>query len=110
MQIQYRAEVMDRNGRVLGTVNQVVRDSWTGAANTDLLLSPGVISICTKKCMVLPYEIAGDANLCRSKTVLVPGYMKGARKKGYASMTQLHIFETESQEKYSPLPTEINFS
>lgn len=50
MQIQYGAEVVDRNGKVLGTVNHVVRDTWTGgirkfmvrrkAPNTDLLLSP----------------------------------------------------------------------
>jgi sporulation protein YlmC with PRC-barrel domain len=50
MAIQYGAEVVDRSGRVLGTVNHVVRNTWTGgirkfmvrqkAPNTDLLLSP----------------------------------------------------------------------
>jgi len=50
MKIQYGAEVADKNGRTLGTVNHVVRDTWTGeirkfmvrreAPNTDLLLSP----------------------------------------------------------------------
>ncbi len=50
MMIQYGAEVVDKNGRVLGTVNHVVRDTWTGgirkfmvrqeAPNADLLLSP----------------------------------------------------------------------
>ena len=50
MNIEYGAEVMDKNGRVLGMVNHVVRDTWTGgikkfmvrreAPNTDLLLSP----------------------------------------------------------------------
>lgn len=50
MEIPYGAEVVDKNGKVLGTVNHVVRDTWTGevrkfmvrqkAPNTDLLLSP----------------------------------------------------------------------
>jgi sporulation protein YlmC with PRC-barrel domain len=50
MEIQYGAEVVDKNGRVLGMVNHVVRDTWTGgirkfmvrqkALKTDLLLSP----------------------------------------------------------------------
>jgi sporulation protein YlmC with PRC-barrel domain len=30
MDIEYGAKVKDRNGRVLGTVNKVIRDSWTG--------------------------------------------------------------------------------
>jgi sporulation protein YlmC with PRC-barrel domain len=30
MKIEYGAEVKDRNGKVLGTVNKVIRDSWTG--------------------------------------------------------------------------------
>jgi len=30
MEIDYGAEVRDKNGKVLGTVNKVIRDSWTG--------------------------------------------------------------------------------
>ncbi len=30
MEIEYGAEVKDKNGKVLGTVNKVMRDSWTG--------------------------------------------------------------------------------
>jgi sporulation protein YlmC with PRC-barrel domain len=30
MEIKYGAEVKDKNGKVLGTVNNVIRDSWTG--------------------------------------------------------------------------------
>jgi sporulation protein YlmC with PRC-barrel domain len=30
MEIEYGAEVRDKNGKVLGTVNNVIRDSWTG--------------------------------------------------------------------------------
>jgi len=30
MEIEYGAEVMDRNGKVIGTVAHVIRNSWTG--------------------------------------------------------------------------------
>jgi sporulation protein YlmC with PRC-barrel domain len=30
MEIEYGAKVKDKNGKVLGTVNKVIRDSWTG--------------------------------------------------------------------------------
>ena len=50
MEILYGSEVKDKNGKILGKVNHVVRDSWTGdirkfivreeAQNTELLLSP----------------------------------------------------------------------
>ena len=30
MEIEYGAEVMDRNGKVLGTVDHLVRNTWTG--------------------------------------------------------------------------------
>ena len=30
MEIEYGAEVRDKNGKVLGKVNKVIRDSWTG--------------------------------------------------------------------------------
>jgi sporulation protein YlmC with PRC-barrel domain len=30
MEIEYGAEVRDKNGKELGTVNKVIRDSWTG--------------------------------------------------------------------------------
>ena len=30
MEIQYGAEVIDRNGKVLGTVDHLMRNTWTG--------------------------------------------------------------------------------
>ena len=30
MQIEYGARVKDKNGKVLGKVNNIIRDSWTG--------------------------------------------------------------------------------
>ena len=49
MEIEYGAEVMDRNGRVLGTVDHLMRNTWTGeiskfmirrkAPDSDLLFS-----------------------------------------------------------------------
>jgi len=30
MQLEYGTEVIDRNGKILGTVGQVMRNSWTG--------------------------------------------------------------------------------
>lgn len=30
MEIEYGAKVKDKNGKVLGKVNNVIRDSWTG--------------------------------------------------------------------------------
>jgi sporulation protein YlmC with PRC-barrel domain len=50
MEIDYGAEVKDKNGKVLGTVNKVIRDSWTGEiskfqvttelTDVDLFVSP----------------------------------------------------------------------
>ncbi len=50
MEIEYGAEVVDRNGSVLGTVDHVLRNTWTGEIskfivrqkppNEDLFLSP----------------------------------------------------------------------
>jgi sporulation protein YlmC with PRC-barrel domain len=50
MEIEYGAEVKDRNGKVLGTVKKVIRDSWTGEiskfqvstelSEVDLFVSP----------------------------------------------------------------------
>ena len=50
MEIEYGAEVMDRNDKVLGTVAHVIRNTWTGeiskfmvrrkAPDRDLFLSP----------------------------------------------------------------------
>jgi len=50
MEIEYGAEVMDRNNKVLGTVDYVMRNSWTGeiskfmvrrkAPDRDLFFSP----------------------------------------------------------------------
>lgn len=30
MEIEYGSEVTDRNGKVLGTVDYIIRNSWTG--------------------------------------------------------------------------------
>ena len=58
MEIEYGAEVTDRNGKVLGTVDHLIRDSWTGeirkfmvrqkAPNRDLLFSPQDVLKVTK--------------------------------------------------------------
>jgi len=50
MEIEYGAEVMDRDDKVLGTVAHVIRNTWTGeiskfmvrrkAPDRDLFLSP----------------------------------------------------------------------
>ena len=50
MEIEYGAEVIDRNGKVIGTVAHVIRNSWTGeiskfvvrrkAPDRELFLSP----------------------------------------------------------------------
>ncbi len=50
MEIEYGARVIDKNGKALGTVNKIIRDSWTseirkfqvstGQIETDLFLSP----------------------------------------------------------------------
>ncbi len=50
MEIEYGAEVIDKNGKSLGTVNKVIRDSWTSEISkfqvstehieTDLFISP----------------------------------------------------------------------
>lgn len=49
MEIEYGAEVIDKNGKVLGTVDYVIRNTWTGeiskfmvrreSPNKELLLS-----------------------------------------------------------------------
>jgi hypothetical protein len=58
MDIKYGVQVVDKNGKLLGTVNHTVRDSWTGeirkyfiyreAPETDLSFSPGDISEVTE--------------------------------------------------------------
>jgi sporulation protein YlmC with PRC-barrel domain len=50
MEIEYGAEVIDKNGKTLGTVNKVIRDSWTSEirkfqvsteqVENDLFISP----------------------------------------------------------------------
>ena len=50
MEIEYGAEVRDKDGKALGTVNKVIRDSWTGEiskfqvstelSEVDLFVSP----------------------------------------------------------------------
>ena len=50
MEIEFGTEVIDKNGKVLGTVDNLVRNTWTGeiskfmvcrkAPDSDLLFSP----------------------------------------------------------------------
>ncbi len=50
MEIEYGAKVIDRNGKVLGTVDYIIRNTWTGeiskfmirrkAPDRELFLSP----------------------------------------------------------------------
>jgi sporulation protein YlmC with PRC-barrel domain len=57
MEIEYGATVKDKNGKVLGTINRVVRDTWTGdikkfsvsteLADTDLFYSAGEVAEAT---------------------------------------------------------------
>jgi sporulation protein YlmC with PRC-barrel domain len=58
MQIEYGTEVIDKNDKVLGTVDHLIRDSWTGeirkfmvrqkAPDKDLLFSPQDVLEVTK--------------------------------------------------------------
>ena len=58
MQIEYGAEVIDKNGKVLGTVDHIVRNTWTSelskfmvrrqAPGRDLFLSPEDVLEVTK--------------------------------------------------------------
>jgi sporulation protein YlmC with PRC-barrel domain len=58
MQIEYGAEVIDKNGKVLGTVDYIVHNSWTGELSKfmvrqkvlekDLFLSPEDVVETTK--------------------------------------------------------------
>ena len=63
MEIQHGAEVTDKNGKVLGMVDYVIRDTWTGeirkfmvwrkAPNRDLSLSPDDVLEATKSRITL---------------------------------------------------------
>ncbi len=58
MEIEYGAEVIDKNDEVLGTVDHLIRDSWTGQIrkfmvrqklpDNDLLFSPQDVLEATK--------------------------------------------------------------
>jgi len=58
MEIEYGAEVIDRNGKVLGTVDHLVRNTWSGeiskfmvcrkAPETDLFFSTEDVLEATK--------------------------------------------------------------
>jgi hypothetical protein len=57
MEIEYGVTVRDKNGKVLGTVNRVLRDTWTGEiskfsvetelADADLFYSAGDVADAT---------------------------------------------------------------
>jgi len=58
MELEFGAEVKDQNGKVLGTVNHLVRDTWTGeirkfvvrreTPDNDLFLTPDDVLEVTK--------------------------------------------------------------
>lgn len=58
MELEFKAEVVDRNGEVLGTVDHLVRDAWSGEIRKfmvrrkdmqeDLFLSPDDVAKATK--------------------------------------------------------------
>ena len=58
MEIEYGAEVVDKDGKVLGTVDHLMRNTWTGeitkfvvcrkAPDRDLFLSPQDVLKATK--------------------------------------------------------------
>lgn len=58
MELEFKAEVVDRNGTVLGTVDHLVRDTWSGEIRKfmvrrkdlaeDLFLSPEDVAKATK--------------------------------------------------------------
>jgi sporulation protein YlmC with PRC-barrel domain len=58
MQIEYGAEVVDKSGKVLGTINYIIRDTWTGEIrklmirkklpDKDLMFSPQDVLEATK--------------------------------------------------------------
>ena len=58
MQIEYGAEVVDKSGKVLGTIDHIIRDTWTGEirkfmirkklSDKDLMFSPQDVLEATK--------------------------------------------------------------
>jgi len=58
MELEYGARVIDRNGKLLGTINHLVHDTWTGeirkcvvrrkAPAEDLFFSPDDVSEANK--------------------------------------------------------------
>lgn len=62
-EIEYGAEVIDRNGKILGTVGHIVRNTWTGQISkfivrgvtpgVDLFLSPEDVLEITKSTVKL---------------------------------------------------------
>lgn len=73
MRIEYGAEVVDKNGNLLGTVTTVVRNSWTGEISKfmirrkppekDLFVSPKCVLEATDseiKLSVSSYELSED--------------------------------------------------
>ena len=63
MELEYGTEVIDQNGKILGTVDHLVRNSWTGeiskfvvrrkAPDKDLFLSPEDVFEVTKSTVKL---------------------------------------------------------
>ncbi len=58
MEPEFKAKVVDKNGKMLGTVDHLVRDTWSGEirkfvvrradSDNDLFLTPGDIEKATK--------------------------------------------------------------
>jgi sporulation protein YlmC with PRC-barrel domain len=67
MEPQYGAEVTDKNGRSLGTINYVVRDTWSGeirkfmiyrkAPETDLVMTTEDIAEATENTVKLKVSV-----------------------------------------------------
>jgi len=63
MEVEYGAKVIDKNNETLGTINQIIRDTWTGkirkfvvlreAPAKDLFLSPADTTEVTKDAVKL---------------------------------------------------------
>jgi hypothetical protein len=69
MELEYKAEVLDRNGENLGTVDHYVRDTWSGeiskfvvrreAPQADLFVSPADVADSSRENVKLKVTLAG---------------------------------------------------
>ncbi|MBN1191532.1 MAG: PRC-barrel domain-containing protein [Dehalococcoidales bacterium] len=67
MEVEYGTEVLDSQGKILGTINHIIRDTWTGdirkfsvqhwQSDAVLLLSPQDVTETTESRIILKKEI-----------------------------------------------------